>query len=350
MVMPMTGAGPDSDVVTRLASPRVLDDGDTLFHILADAMPQMVWSTQPDGRTDYFNARWYEFTGVSPGNTDGDAWSSVLHPDDRVAAEACWRNSVTTGQPYEIEYRLRHHEGAYRWVIARGSPMYGAEGRVTRWIGTCTDVHDAKLQAAENELLLRELSHRIKNIFAVVNGLIGLSARAQPEAADFARDLKLRIAALGKAHDLARPHSPESMSLPGTASLQVLLRTLLAPYETGTAERITITGDDVAIDDRGATPIAMLIHELATNAAKYGALSTVDGRIHIDIAISGGTVTMSWREAGGPAVGGTPQRSGFGTRLAEMSVRQQLGGTLDYDWAETGLGVIVAVKANRLAR
>jgi PAS domain S-box-containing protein len=333
-----------------LAMRRALFNDDTLFRVLADTMPQMVWSTLPDGDHDYYNARWYEFTGVPEGSTDGEAWNGMFHPEDQDRAWATWRRSLETGEPYAIEYRLRHREGEYRWVIGRALPVRADDGTITRWVGTCTDVHDAKLQAAENELLLRELSHRIKNIFAVINGIIGLSAREQPEARDFAQALKDRIAALGRAHDLARPHSPDSLPESGMASLHMLLYALLAPYVAADDPRLSISGEDIPVDDRGATPVAMLVHELATNAAKYGALSVPEGRISITTSLSDGMLTLRWEERDGPALSGPPTRTGFGTRLADMSVRQQMGGTLTHDWRPEGLSVTMAVRALRLHR
>ncbi|NJS14266.1 MAG: PAS domain-containing protein [Sphingopyxis sp.] len=287
-------------------------------------MPQMVWSTLPDGFHDYYNARWYEFTGVPEGSTDGAGWNGMFHPDDQPRALERWQHSLTTGEPYEIEYRLRHRTGEYRWTIGRANPIRDEDGRITRWIGTCTDIHDAKLATEYSELLSRELSHRIKNIFAVIGGLITLSARRMPEAKQFAGSLARRIAALGRAHDLARPHSVESAPEVGDATLHMLLRQILSPYPAMDKGRIVITGDNLAVDDRGATPLALLYHELATNAVKYGALSDPDGKVQIAIAHEGGQVTLRWTESGGPEIVGVPNRSGFGTALADLALTETL--------------------------
>ena len=144
-------------------------------------MPQMVWSTLPDGYHDYYNARWYEFTGVPEGSTDGEAWNGMFHPDDQERAWARWRQSLTSGDPYDIEYRLRYRDGTYRWVLGRALPIRDGEGNIVRWFGTCTDIHEQKLTLEEREVISQELSHRIKNIFSVVSGLVAFSARAHPE-------------------------------------------------------------------------------------------------------------------------------------------------------------------------
>ena len=320
------------------------------LQVLTDAMPQMVWSTRPDGFHDYYNARWYEFTGAPKGSTDGEGWNGMFHPDDQDLAWARWRRSLATGEPYEIEYRLRHNSGEYRWTLGRALPVFGEDGAIIRWIGTCTDIHDAKMAAEQNELLSRELSHRIKNIFAVISGLIGLSSRQDPSVRTFAKSLQDRIAALGRAHEFARPHSEASRPALGGSTLKGLLQEIFRPYPASDDGRIVIVGDDVAIDDRGATPIALVFHELATNAAKYGALSSAAGRVDLEIARTEEAVRVTWCEAGGPAIQGEPERTGFGTRLAELSVAQQLGGVIRREWMPKGLRVEIEILVNRLSR
>ena len=320
------------------------------LQVLTDAMPQMVWSTRPDGFHDYYNARWYEFTGVPVGSTDGEAWNGMFHPDDQPRAWALWRHSLATGEPYEIEYRLRHHSGNYRWTLGRALPVRDRDGTIVRWIGTCTDIDAAKRAAEDNELLSRELSHRIKNIFAVISGLIGLSSRHDPSVRPFAKGLQERIAALGRAHEFARPHSERSRPALGGSTLHGLLGELFTPYPAFDEGRIAIAGDDVPIDDRGATPIALVFHELATNAAKYGALSSPGGRIVIDMTRQGVGLVIRWRELGGPPVAGPPVHTGFGTRLAEMSIENQLGGSVRRTWSPEGLQVEIEVLAGRLNR
>ena len=331
----------------NLAEPKALQDGDALFRSVADAMPQIVWSTLPDGFHDYYNRGWYEFTGMPEGSTDGEGWNGMFHPDDQDRAWQRWRHSLESGEPYEIEYRLRHRSGEYRWTLGRANPLRDSDGNIIRWIGTCTDIHEAKRQADQNEILSRELSHRIKNIFAVLGGLIGISSRMHPEAKEFANNLRDRIAALGRAHECARPHSDESRMPVGDSSLHGLLAEILRPYEN--QSQVVIEGDDVPIDDRGATPLALIFHELATNSAKYGALSAPDGRIDLKSRSEGDLLRVCWTEAGGPPVPPGPGHEGFGSRLVEISV-QQLGGAISRKWAAGGLEVELTVLPERLRR
>ena len=337
---------PESELA---AARNALRESDLRWRTLADAFPHMVWSTLPDGFHDYYNARWYEFTGVPEGSTDGEGWNDMFHPDDQERAWTRWRQSLETGEPYEIEYRLKHRSGEYRWTLGRAMPIRGADGNIIRWMGTCTDIHEQKKQAEQNEILSRELSHRIKNIFAVVGGLVGLSARQEPEHRDFAHRLQQRIASLGRAHEFVRPHSEESQPSDLPERLHGVLREILSPYPALTQGQITIDGEDFRIDDRGATPIALMFHELATNSAKYGALSLPGGRIAITTESRDGEVQICWEESGGPPVA-EPTRQGFGTKLAELSIAGQLGGKIQREWNSSGLKTSIWVPKKRLVR
>ena len=325
-----------------------LAESEQRFRTLADTMPHMVWSTRPDGYHDYYNARWYEFTGVPEGSTDGEGWSGMLHPEDRERAAKLWRHSLGTGEPYHVEYRLRHLTGAYRWVLARALPIRDPRGGIVRWFGTCTDIHETRLVAEEREIIAQELSHRIKNIFSVINGLIGLAGRAKPELRQLGEELRARIHALGRAHDFVRPHSRVSGARAQPATLHALVRELLLPYESETGGRLAITGDDVTIDDGAATPLALLFHELATNSAKYGALLAPGGMVEISARPDGESVRILWQERGAVLKPESPHPEGFGSRLIALSVEAQMRGTIHRHWRADGLTVEVEVPMSAL--
>lgn len=130
------------EVEARRAVEEALAASEAKFRAIADHVDQMIWSTQPDGYHDYYNQRWYDFTGVPAGSTDGEGWNGIFHPDDREQAWARWRHSLSTGEPYHIEYRLRHRSGQYRWVLGRAQPVRDASRAIVRWYGTCTDIQD----------------------------------------------------------------------------------------------------------------------------------------------------------------------------------------------------------------
>ena len=336
------------DVTAERRISAALAESELRFRTLADTMPQMVWSTLPNGYHDYYNARWYEFTGVPVGTTDGEGWNDMFHPEDRERARTVWQHSLETGEPYEIEYRLKHHTGTYRWTLGLALPIRDTEGNIVRWFGTCTDIHQTKIAGEERELVAQELSHRIKNIFAVLNGIISLSARSRPEVRPYADDLRQRIFALGEAHDYIRPHSQGAGASQG--SLKVLVERLMQPYRSQDSERIEILGEDVIIDDAAATPLALLLHELATNAAKYGALSSQEGRVVLTGSQADDRYHLSWKEIGGPPPSEAVANSGFGSRMMELSVKGQLGGSLERLWEPNGLRIEIEIPISSLQR
>lgn len=338
------------DITSQHRAAEALLESELRFRTLSDAMPQMVWATRPDGFHDYYNARWYEFTGVPVGTTDGEGWNDMFHPDDQARAWELWRHSLATGETYEIEYRLKHHSGEYRWTLGRALPIKDANGQILRWIGTCTDIHESRRVAEERELVAQELSHRIKNIFAVLNGIVSLSARSHPEVKPFADQLRQRIYALGEAHDFVRPHSHLSGAPAGQGSLSALVERLMRPYNTADKVRVHFSGDDAAVDDAAATPLALLFHELATNSAKYGALVNPGGSVAIEGRNDHDAYHLLWREQGGPGVIEPDSLKGFGTRLVQLSVEGQMRGQLERRWLPEGLEVHITLPADALSR
>lgn len=338
------------DISDRKASEARLAESEAKFRAIADTLPQMVWSTLPDGFHDYYNARWYEYTGVPEGSTDGEGWNGMFHPEDQERAWERWRHSLATGEPYEVEYRLRHHSGEYRWTLGRAVPIRDDHGRITRWFGTCTEIHESKLAAEEREIVAQELSHRIKNIFSVLNGIIGLSARTYPEIRPFAEQLRQRIYAMGQAHEFVRPHSEASRSTVRHSSLLALVAELLEPFRGPGGRRVVLEGPDAHIDDPAATPLALLFYELATNAAKYGALSAEGGEVAITTAMEGDSYRIVWRETGGPKLESPPSKEGFGSRLIALSVSGQMSGKVERFWEPEGLRVDISIPVATLNR
>jgi PAS domain S-box-containing protein len=164
------------DITDQVRAEAALRESEAKFRTITDAMPQMVWSTLPDGYHDYYNQQWYRYTGTLESSTDGDGWNDIFHPDDQARAWEAWQHSVATGKPYEIQYRLRHHSGEYRWILGRALPILDSSGKIIRWMGTCTDIHDQKL--AEEALrsadrrkdeFLAMLAHELRNPLAPIS-------------------------------------------------------------------------------------------------------------------------------------------------------------------------------------
>lgn len=149
------------DITVQKTAERLAQDSEQKLFFMADAMPQLVWITRPDGYHEYYNHQWYEFTGTKEGEADGEGWQALFHPEDQERAERTWHHSLKTGEPYEVEYRLYHApSNSYRWVIGRALPYIDAHGKIIKWYGTCTDIDEQK----RSEVLQSFLSHASKEL------------------------------------------------------------------------------------------------------------------------------------------------------------------------------------------
>lgn len=147
-----------ADVTDRLTAETALRQSEALFRAFADSMPNHVWTSDANGLLDWFNPRVYAYSGILPGGLDGHGWASIVHPDDLKLAIDAWQSALAIGTFYETEFRLRRSDGAYRWHIARASPIRDTDGVIVRWIGTNTDIHDQKIiteKLAESERRLK---------------------------------------------------------------------------------------------------------------------------------------------------------------------------------------------------
>lgn len=205
-------------------------------------------------------------------------------------------------------------------------------------------------QAEEARLLvLRELNHRVKNLFAVATGMVGMTARTSNSTAEMAETLTGRLRALARAHELIRStiSSPSQQSRHTT--LRVLVESVLEAHATPGSSQLRIEGPEVPIGPSGATSLALVLHELATNAAKYGALLEPTGNVSISWHVEDSKLILNWLERGGPPLSGPPSRKGFGAELARMSARGQLGGDITYSWKREGLEIVLRATLDRLA-
>jgi PAS domain S-box-containing protein len=153
------------DIDRQKRAERALAESERQFRLITEGMPQLVWTACPDGRRDYFNQRWYEYTGTPPAHAASELWSDLLYPEDSQRTAARWQRSVTTGEDYEIEYRLRAADGTYRWFLDRAMPLHDSRGEIVRWFGTCTDIHDQK----ENQAALLRTNEELEQFAYAVS-------------------------------------------------------------------------------------------------------------------------------------------------------------------------------------
>jgi PAS domain S-box-containing protein len=266
---------------------------------------------------------------------------SLLMPPDRPDEEPSILARLRKGQRIEhYETVRRRKTGELIDISLSVSPLSDATGKI---VGASKIARDITVQS----LLLGEMRHRINNLFAVTNSLVSLCARTSKTPTEMEAAIKERLAALSRAHQLTRRGLIQQESeFSDQPTLKGLIHAIFAPYVaagSNSPERIVVTGCDQEINDSAVTSIALLLHELATNAAKYGALSASAGVVHIDCSTKEDWLVMTWEERGGPAIKGTPNREGFGGSLARKIVANQFSGRLSNEWNASGLTIGIEI-------
>lgn len=291
--------------------------------------------------------RGFELWGLAWADTVRFEEMSVrIHPADRDRVRAAFAATRSVSGSYEVDFRIIV-KGDIRWISARGQGADG--GMVDRMMfGVFLDVTARKQAEEGSELLAGEMSHRVKNLLTIAGSLTELTSRSSRNLEEMTLQLTQRLSALGRAHDLVRP-------LPGSQGTAALLgdlfSILLAPYDDlgAFSGRIRVAVPRMGVGERCATALAMVVHELATNSAKHGALSSEEGALDISGSCDDEMVTVTWAETGGPVVSEEPILSGFGSRMMKLNLAGQLGGSIDYDWQPTGLVACIKLKVSALA-
>lgn len=452
-----------SDVTDRVVAEREVRANETRYRMFLEAMPNHVWTAPPNGELDWFNQRVYEYSGSKIGELDGNKWTKIVHPDDLERAVTEWQKAIVSGTSYETEFRLRLHDGTYRWHIARAVPIRRADGQLLQWVGTNTDIDEQKrisqalseserrLKLSQNaagisaleldiatgtvigsegfwdlwglskrdsvqigvlekivipedkdvrsnhetrndgtaapnveyriirpdngqhrwlsrhvdfvrndsgkpikmfgvmqditvrkeaearqQMLTHELEHRTKNILATVASISTQTLKG--EALKTVRETLLeRLIALSKAHDLLNNTRWTN------ASIAEVIEKTVTPLPP---EQLLISGPPLSINPRMALSLALAVNELGTNAQKYGALSTLGGKVSISWALEpslkgqSSELVWRWNETGGPAVV-QPTRVGFGSFLIKRVLATDFEGSVEVQYHQEGVECIL---------
>jgi PAS domain S-box-containing protein len=234
-------------------------------------------------------------------------------------------------------------DGELIHVSVTMSPVKDINGKIIGASKIARDITERKLAQEAQSLLIREMRHRVNNLFLITNAIVGLSARSAKTPADMARAVQGRLSALTRAHELTRPGLIEQTGkLRSETSLHSLIGAIFEPYvdeEADVPARVVIKGCDMMISESAVTNVALVLHELATNAAKYGALSADGGVVRVDCARDDATLRIVWREAGGPGLGEPPSEEGFGSVLTRQVLVNQFRGKIERAWSRGGLVV-----------
>jgi PAS domain S-box-containing protein len=303
------------------------------FRNLANAVPDFVWTADPEGTITFANDRWFEYCGITTEQNARQWPELVLHPDDRERCMAAWTLALREGTPYEIEVRNRRHDGEYRWFLTRAAPVRDAEGHITAWYGSTTDIHDRKQSEERQQILAAELSHRVRNLLTVIGVLAERTGDTATSVDHFLEAFRGRIQALSSAQTALIANEWRA------ASLTALVRAALEPYLVD-GGRIHLDVEDLPIRSDLALTLTLALHELATNAAKYGALSRATGQVRLAARVepgeSGQEFSLVWDESGGPPVQ-PPNHAGFGTTLLGKAMEYQHQGRAELIWRKSGL-------------
>lgn len=302
------------------------------FELLADSMPQLVWTVNAQGQVDYYNKRIAAFWPARDPDTGLFDWRKIVHPDDLARTMQEWEAAATSGHDYACDHRLKMRDGSYRWHLSRANSQQEVSDIDIRWVGTATDIEELKRSEHERQLLLQELNHRVKNTLALVQGIASLSFRSFDDHKTALSAFHARLAALARTHDLLVRDDWQELSVS-----EVILSTVAALGVE--VHRIDLAGDDFKLSGRNGVMVGMAIHELGTNAIKYGALSGPSGRVHIDyrkMQTEPVGFQIFWEEKGGPAVT-PPSRKGFGSRLIQQALASMIEGEALIEYKADGV-------------
>jgi PAS domain S-box-containing protein len=286
------------------------------FRLLADSLPQLVWTARPDGRIDYTSARRERYGAI--GRTD---WEEIIHPDDRRATAEAWLRASEAGVPYEMEHRLYAIGKGYAWHLSRASPLLDERGAVVRWYGTTTDIDDQKQREENMRDLLAEVNHRSRNLLAVAQAIARCGASTASTIKEFERRYSDRLLGLAASQELLTDRNWRGVPLDALVKVQVGL-----PHDVRGA-RFVGAGPLVLLTPNATQTLGLALHELSSNALKHGALSNDTGDVSLVWRILDSAAEPNfeivWRERGGPAAKATPV-SGFGAVVLERLAAESL--------------------------
>ncbi|MBV8593092.1 MAG: PAS domain S-box protein, partial [Caulobacteraceae bacterium] len=273
---------------------------------------------------------------------------TIIIPADRLDEEPVILGKIARGEGIEhFETVRQRKDGSLVDISLTISPIRNSRGKIVGASKIARDITELRRARDRQHLLLREMSHRVKNLFALSGSVVGLSARSAKSPQELAESTRGRLAALARAHALTFSHG-FGQAAPEPTTLQSLVRTIVAPFDEVGRSRIVPSGIDARISGSAVTSLALLLHEFATNAAKYGALSVEAGSIKVVFAEEGDQIIVHWTERGGPPVAAPSGGLGFGEVLSRIAVSDQLGGEIVRDWRREGLTIRLSVPRSRL--
>ncbi|MFJ7441479.1 PAS domain-containing protein [Methylorubrum thiocyanatum] len=326
------------DVTESRRAEQALRETEERYRLAARATNDAIW----DWHFATNHVRWNEALQVAHGHAPdaveptGDWWIGHIHPDDRARIDTSIHAVIDgAGTVWADEYRFLRADGSYADILDRGYVIRDKGGRAVRMIGAMLDISERKRAEEHQRLLTGELQHRVKNTLALVQAIASQTLRGAGDINEMRETFAARLISLGHTHDILTQASWTE------APIGEVVEGALCVHRQADASRIRISGPNVLLSAKAALSLSLALHELATNAAKYGALSNeggvVDLRWHVVHAGDAPRFCLTWSEQGGPPILAQPARRGFGSRLIERSFAAEVGGEVRLIYAPTGL-------------
>jgi PAS domain S-box-containing protein len=326
------------DITDRKRAESALRESEARFRAVANLVPGFLWSSDLAGRATWLSERWFEYTGQSQENALGDGWQQVVHPEDREGTMESFVRIADEGIQYSHEYRLRGKDGTYRWFMVRAEPIKDASGHITQCYGAVTDIHEPHELQQRQAVMVDELQHRTRNLLTVVRSIAQQTMTRTGPTEQFREQFNDRLAALSRVQGLLSRSDQEPVTI--RALIQTELDALAA---TSMRERVALEGPRIVLRKASVQTLALALHELATNARKYGALACEQGELRVSwdtyTAEAGEQrLSLTWLEEGISYLEeGSPIRRGYGRELIEKALPYALKARTSYKLGEAEL-------------
>lgn len=334
----------------------VRQDQEAAYRVMADAMPQIVWTALPGGYRNYFNQRWHEHTRLSTSQSEGIGWLLALHPEDREQSRRAWEQAVLRQEPFQAEYRLLcADDNTYRWHMERALPLLDPHCNVIKWFGTCTDIDDLKLARARNETLVQQLwramtetHHRVKNNLQIVATMVEMQLLDETETVSKEKlhQLNAQIRTIATIHDILTQNTKENVTTQEVAIKDVVEKLLPIYHHTSPGYEIIAQVADARLPSKQGTALALVINELISNAIKHG-----QNLVEVIVAVQNQTIEVTVCDDGpGFPKGFDPQKAAnTGLELIATLVRWDLAGEVTFgNQPEGGGQVTLAIPLQKI--
>ncbi|MGI4794085.1 MAG: PAS domain S-box protein, partial [Janthinobacterium lividum] len=315
-----------------------LRESEHRLRTLMQGIPQLVWRSAENGLWTWSSPQWQDYTGQSQAQSHGWGWLEAIHPDDHDTTRHAWREAHSHGQLY-LEHRVRRTtDGAWRWHQTRSVPLRGelgpgeTEGRILEWLGTTTDIEDLKQLQGQQQVLVFELQHRTRNLLAIVRSLAQRSIDPSLGLEQF----ETRLAALSRVQGFLS-RSPHFV-----VPLADLVQSELFAAGDNASDRVKVDGPAINLPGEGIQTVALALHELATNAVKYGAIAQLSGQLSVTWQLESGKdgrdrLVIDWQESGMELSGLPPTKRGYGSELITRALPYQLKAETSLEFASGGV-------------